>query len=390
MGVSPSDFKVDNCSSKEEIDTLVLTSANVTKYVYSSFEEHLIRYVMPGILVICLLGNFAFFFTIVRVKRMRTVTNLYLMNLSIADICFLSIVVGEKSYRYYKVGVPSYGEVLGTWGCVVIYMTVYTAYFNSVIIVTLISVERYFAICKPLKHMIYWSKQRTLCALTVSWLLSTILASTTLPGNINLTIRCVIWPQNQTYQAYPSVIGQCYAINTGALAFENLIQTIPFFIASATNAIFYAGIILKMKSRARNSLKQKHSAKMRAKLLQVRNQVTRMLVINGIAFFCCQAPYEIGCFVFFVQTLVYDTEYEHTNDFLLKEDQYRTFLWVARLLLYVNAMLNPLIFNTTSPTYRKALQAAFTCQPNKLKKKSSNPPDDGMQTSEAVTCRTSL
>ena len=382
MGVSSSAFDVSNCTA-QNLTTFVLNMTTVAEHEYTPLEAVIIAYILPCVLLFCLVGNLTFFFTVFRVKRMWNTTNLYLVNLSVADICLLSVVVGEKSYRYYVVKVPSYGNLLGTWGCVIIYLGVYTSYFTSLFIVTLISVERYFAICMPLKHIILWSKKRTVTVVVAAWFLAMFLATTVLPGYLKLNISCLVWPGNGDYGHYPNVVGLCGPFGTGSLAYDNFLQTVPFFIAVVANSIFYVQIILKMKDRTKISRETTSSIMTRAKFLQVRNQVCRMLMINGIVFFCCQAPYEVGCFVFFVQTVIYSTEFKHTNDFLLNNEQYRDFIWVARLLVYINAMVNPVVFSISSPTYRRAFKAAFSRHPNKTRSRSSRAGfDDCVQSSK--------
>ena len=121
-------------------------ASTINRYVYSSFESIVTTIVMPCILAVGLIGNTTFLLTVTRVKTMRNVTNCYLVNLAIADMLFLAMASGEKFYRYVAIGVPSYGDVFGTTGCLIIYAGVFLPFFASLMTVTIVSLERYYAI----------------------------------------------------------------------------------------------------------------------------------------------------------------------------------------------------------------------------------------------------
>ncbi len=328
---------------------------------------------MPCILVVGLVGNFAFLITVVNVKTMKTDTNFYLINLALADTCFLAIAIGDKFFKYMMVGVPSYGNWFGTAGCVIIYSGAFISFFASLFLVTVVSFERYYAICKPFKHRASWHSKYTFMLIAACWITAIMLTCTLLPGFVPITYTCIIWPQEEQYLDFPVKVGNCSFVgfdvnnfnntNIGTMVYTNLAQTIPFFFAMTTNTIFYIKIIHHMKKCAgntsptrTNSTKNlnRNSIKVRERL---QKQVARMLVITGVVFFVCQAPYQFMCLSYVVQNLLHIEPIDavHAN---LSE----IVLWSCRLLLYVNSAVNPYIYNATNSRYRDALLTLAPCE----------------------------
>ena len=91
----------------------------------------------------------------------------------------------------------------------------------------------------------------------------------------------------------------------------------------------------------------------------MRNQVSRMVILNGAVFFLCQVPFQI-----------YNL-YRYSDGILLTEKQSYSLAWTARLLGAVNASVNPIIYTTASSRYRKAFVFTF-CRNFKANEKNNN------------------
>ncbi len=358
------------CEGNVYID-LTKDTFKINWYLYSDFEIILIAIVMPFILIIGLLGNILFVLTVVKVESMRTITNCYLLNLAIADSCFLTVAVGEKLYGYMVNGVPGYGSTFGTAGCVLLYTGIFVPFFAALILITFSSLERYYAVCKPIRHLAIWQKKYTVRLVVISWSLSVILTATILPGFVPIVYSCIVWPEDDTYRTFPGKVSSCAFIgynadnpnksNMGAVIYANIAQTLPFFVAMTTNTIVYINIMRTINASnsriGRNSFKNSTSRKKSGSgmtYMRTRNHINRMLMATCAIFFLCEAPYQLACLAMVIQAMF---DIDPTGDTHTKVSD--ILLWVSRLLLYINSAINPYIYIITNSRYRKSLSSVL-------------------------------
>lgn len=119
------------------------------------------------IFIVGLLGNVFVIFVIIKFKSMRTLTNYFLVNLTVGDILvvFICIPVTLGSTIYKK---WIYGELL----CKLTPFIQGAAVGISVLSLLLISISRYFAIYKPLTAKIIFSTKNVRLMLAGIWAVS--------------------------------------------------------------------------------------------------------------------------------------------------------------------------------------------------------------------------
>ncbi|KAK3611143.1 hypothetical protein CHS0354_009608 [Potamilus streckersoni] len=117
--------------------------------------------------VVGLVGNVSVILVIVKFKHMRTLTNVFLMNLAIGDILVVFVCIpvslGNCVYRDWI-----YGEIM----CKITPFIQGTAIGVSVLSLLSISAGRYCAINRPLTAKIIFSKRNVNLNLTGIWLIS--------------------------------------------------------------------------------------------------------------------------------------------------------------------------------------------------------------------------
>ncbi|XP_022084481.1 neuropeptides B/W receptor type 1-like [Acanthaster planci] len=321
-------------------------------YLYNPTDTAITSVVNPCILALGLIGNLAFLFVMLRIRRMWTVTNIYLINMAVADTAFLTIAVSEKLANFYNSPVTLDRSALGRAGCIITYALLDLNYFASVFLVTLVSLEKYYAICRPVQHRVIGGKKRTARLIVGAWLLALAFSLALLPAWAVYVKVCTIWPQTEEYQHFPQHIGKCRAITDWYDEFHNGFQTVPFFLALFSNLFFYVKIIKSLSTRI-TSVAPEQSAR-NVQRQKIRNQVAVMLIANGVAFFVCLAPFQLTSFSLTISGL--------TGNNLLTPDQINTLVWVARIFTYINPVINPVIYNLTNQRYRTAFFEAFTCR----------------------------
>ncbi|XP_028031487.1 cholecystokinin receptor-like [Bombyx mandarina] len=133
------------------------------------------RFILPPYFVIFLLsicGNCLVIATLASNRRMRTVTNVYLLNLAISDFllgvfCLPFTLVGQI-YRRFLFG-AALCKLIPFLQAVSVSVDVWT--------LVAISLERYFAICRPLKSRKWQTQCHAYKMIAMVWILSLILNS---------------------------------------------------------------------------------------------------------------------------------------------------------------------------------------------------------------------
>lgn len=330
------------------------TSEEASTFLYQPGETVLITIVMPIIWAIGAISNSAFIFVVARIRRMRTVTNYYLLNLAVADIMFLCFAVGDKVGRY--IASPIYNDQYGlkTAGCVLLNYFVQLSYYGSIFLVTLVTLEKYYAVCRPVQHRLISGRKRTIRTVAAAWLLATAFAASLIPGWVNWTPLCFLWPDFEKFDSVPNLVGYCLPHSDVFLSIGNGLQTIPFFVVMILNFLMYGLIIRAVNTRV--AVRENQLASSAVRSIQMRNQVVRMLIINGVIFFICLAPYQCSSFAMMITAA--------SENYLLSGDQVEKVMWTGRILSYINSAINPFVFTFVNPRYRHAFFEAFALCPS--------------------------
>ncbi|ELV14167.1 C-C chemokine receptor type 8 [Tupaia chinensis] len=100
--------------------------------------------------VVGLLGNSLVILVLVACKKLRSITDIYLLNLALSDLLFVFSFPFQTHYQLDQ-------WVFGTVMCKVVSGFYYIGFFSSMFFITLMSVDRYLAIV----HAVYAIKVRT-------------------------------------------------------------------------------------------------------------------------------------------------------------------------------------------------------------------------------------
>ncbi|XP_041087323.1 C-C chemokine receptor type 7-like [Polyodon spathula] len=153
-----------------------------------SFRAWFLPIVYAIICFVGLLGNLLVMLTYIYFKRLKTMTDVYLLNLAAADILFL------LTLPFWAISF-SQGWIFGLVACKMVYYIYKVSFFSGMLLLMCISADRYFAIaCATSAHRhrsraIYFSKVSCVCL----WILALIfslpeLVYSTLVDNSNFTL----------------------------------------------------------------------------------------------------------------------------------------------------------------------------------------------------------
>ncbi|XP_043492831.1 tachykinin-like peptides receptor 86C [Polistes fuscatus] len=283
------------------------------------------------ILLVATGGNIIVMWIVLAHRRMRTVTNYFLVNLSLADL-MMSLFNCAFNFVYLLNSNWPFGVVYCTINNFIAHVTVASSVFTLVVI----SFDRYMAIMYPLKR--HMSRRRTILTLISIWTVSSILAipsllysrtTKTRYSNNKTRISCYLsWPDGEYLN---SKTGYFYNI-----LFLNMTYLIPIVVM----AVCYTLMGRKLwGSKFIGELTHNQKESMKSK-----RKVVKMFISIVMIFAICWFPYQ-GFFIF-----VY-----HNQDLLRRsyvQHVYLSFYWLAMS----NSMVNPIIYYWMNNRFRVYFQ----------------------------------
>nr|XP_060612521.1 growth hormone secretagogue receptor type 1-like [Anolis sagrei ordinatus] len=348
---------------------------NDTDY-YEEFSFSLFKIpVLIPVTIICIImfflgvaGNVTIILIFKRYKGMRTTVNMYLSSMALSDSLIL-LGLPSDLYRIWKYKPYVFGDFL----CKFIFYLSETCTYSSILHITTLSVERYFAICFPLKAKATITKSRVKAVILLLWLCSLVTA---------LPVLFLFGVQHHN-GSLPEEMGECKyieeAAHSGLLETMTWLSTLYFFLPASCLVLLYGMICRKLWRTARNLEGQHAPARER-----YHQQTIKMLAVVVLAFVLCWLPLHVGR-ILFAQGSVGLNEIAQGSVGLYDISQY--FNLVSMLLFYLGASVNPILYNVMSQKYRKAvctfLNQRQTWQP-RASRRSDKASVEGMEKSSFV------
>ncbi|KAK1793809.1 hypothetical protein P4O66_001535 [Electrophorus voltai] len=273
--------------------------------------------------VVCavgLCGNALVMYVILRYAKMKTVTNIYILNLAVADVlCMLSLpfIAIQLALLHWPFG----GAI-----CRIVLTLDSLNQFTSIFFLTVMSIDRYLAVVHPIKST-KWRKP--LVAKTISlamWGVSLlvnlpIMIYSGLNTNKNEARTCtILWPEPR---------------NTYYTAFIFYMFFVGFFLPLVVICLCYLFIVIKVRSSGMRvgSSKRKRSER----------KVTRMVSIVVVVFVLCWLPFYMFNVASVTGSLTATPVLKSTFDFVV-------------VLGYANSCANPFLYAFLSDNFKKSFQ----------------------------------
>ena len=276
------------------------------------------------------IGNSLVIYVICTKKKMRTLTNLLLLNLAFADLSFVLICPPFTAYQFAMSYWPLHG-VLGDVVCKLMHYLLNVTAYVTIYTLVLIAALRYFTIVHSVATVKYRTKkviQLLVCGIWVTMLL------------LNIPIL-------SSYGVQPGYLGlpDCNIYRTqnlGKKVFGTLF-IFAYLLPLVVIGLFSIGILLHINGSSsqpgnlasRSECRKRHASRL----------VITVVVIFALFWFPVHIHLLCAYFYKVPETYLYDTVSVLFN-----------------FLAYLNSCINPLIYDSTSKDFRMAFREAVCCK----------------------------
>ncbi|KAM9779715.1 somatostatin receptor type 5-like [Neosynchiropus ocellatus] len=272
------------------------------------------------VFIVGILGNSLAIIVMLRYAKMKTVTNIFILNLALAD-------------ELYILGIPFLGTnsslsywPYGNFFCKVCMTADAMSQFTSTFCLTAMSIDRYLAVVHPIRSANWRKPQVVKVFSAMIWIVSFLVV---LPVSMyshvqeELNTCNLSWPPPE---------------NTWAIAFILYTSILGFFAPLIVISICYLLIVVRVRSagvRAGITKRRKSERK-----------VTRMVVIIVLVFILCWLP-------FYVTNIV-------NLFYIIPENNATAAVYFTLVILtYVNSCANPILYGMLTDKVRLRLETVL-------------------------------
>ncbi|XP_062841206.1 growth hormone secretagogue receptor type 1 [Trichomycterus rosablanca] len=289
--------------------------------------------VLTGITVTCsvlflvgITGNLLTILVVTKYKDMRTTTNLYLSSMALSDL-LIFLCMPLDLYRVWRYRPWNLGDQL----CKLFQFVSESCTYSAVLSITALSVERYVAVCFPLRAKVLVTRGRVKALILLLWIIALCCA-----GPIFALVG--VEHENGTD---PGETNECKAteraIRSGLLTVMVWVSSVFFFLPVLCLTVLYSLISRRLWRRKKNPVGPLSSRD------KSNTQTVKMLAVVVFAFVLCWLPFHVGRYLF-------SRSSESNSPLFSQISEYCNL--ISFVLFYFNAAINPILYNIMSKKYR--------------------------------------
>ncbi|XP_078042071.1 trissin receptor-like [Augochlora pura] len=330
-------------------ETLLQNISLIEDYIFDRTDVRVIFITLYTVVfVCCIFGNLMVIFVVSFSHRLRSITNFFLANLAVADLCVGVFCVYQTLTNYLM-----NSWQLGNFLCKV-YMFVHAlSYTASVLILVLVCVERYLAIVYPIKCRSVLTRRRLRLVVGVVWLMAAVYASPRffyvetvnnrlITGDVDIICVANIKKHNKNLLDAMNLVF-LYLLPLGLMTCLYSRIAVGLWKSGAT-------LTAPGMARTRHDGVQ-HMRSSSRNVLRDRRGVIRMLIAVVMMFAVCNLPQQVR-----IVWRHWDSSYDRTSDF-------STLLTLCTFLIsYTNSCLNPLLYAFLSRNFRRGIRELLLCR----------------------------
>ncbi|XP_060909968.1 somatostatin receptor type 5-like [Labrus mixtus] len=278
--------------------------------------------------VVGLVGNTLVIHVIVNYTKNESVTNIYILNLAIADELFmlgLPFLAVQNALLFWP---------FGSLMCRVVMTVDAFNQFTSIFCLTVMSVDRYLAVVHPIRSF-WWRRPRVAKAISATvWagsfvvVLPVVVFADVLKDDGNCSI---VWPEPAEVWKTSFIVYTC---------------TVGFFCPLLVICLCYLLIVIKVRSVGKRA--QATSSRRR----KSERKITRMVVVVVAVFVLCWLP-------FYALNIV--------NLQVVLPGDFRGLYFFVVVLSYANSCANPILYGFLSDNFKRGFRKALCCNSRHVK-----------------------
>ncbi|KAK6740113.1 hypothetical protein RB195_008529 [Necator americanus] len=357
-------------------------------------ENYIVIFTFITIFLLSVIGNALVIVVILQQRAMRSITNIYLMNLAITDL-MLSVVCMPPTLFSMVMNCWIFGNVLCKLFAYLQPMVVTASAYTLAVI----AFERYYAICRPLHSRIWQTRSHAYAMIMLVWVIALaanvlmlfMYEERTYNGN-GLTCTPIYKPvYHFANQVYMTIVLLAVPLVIMTVLYGSVIRTLKIGIRQEIAAVdsvdqeskrsdsseennelerkrsLFRKLTAKWRTgkrtgvvKSRDSSARKKSdippleASLRSTHIQksavAKQRVIRMLIVVVIIFFCCWTPSYIWWLLLMAGDSFESLELSVWNSDL------NTFI---TLLTYISSCTNPITYCFLNKKFRTAIYAMF-------------------------------
>ncbi|XP_029014993.1 somatostatin-like receptor F_48D10.1 isoform X1 [Betta splendens] len=299
-----------------------------------------------SVFIVGLTGNTLAIYVVLRYAKMKTVTNIYILNLAVAD-------------ELYIVGLPflTTQNVLSFWPfgsflCRLVMTADSLNQFTSIFCLTVMSVDRYLAVVHPIRST-KWRHPRVAKVVSAAmWAVSFVVV---LPVVIFSDVQDTFYSCNMIWPEPTHVWSTAFILYTA---------TVGFFGPLLIICLCYLLIIIKVKSSGARAgfTKRRRSER----------KVTRMVVVIVVVFVLCWLPFFI---INMVNLVVIIPESSATAGVY----------FFSVILSYANSCANPVLYGFLSDNFKQSFRKVLCLRGMRCKANGVDDSDPSAPRTEKTT-----
>ena len=302
----------------------------ITDLAHRSTPVRIIESVfLTCLIILAFAGNVVVCTTVLKSARLRTVPNMFITNLAVSDI-LMAVVCMPISLHVLISGEWPFSSVV----CDVQGFFVFSFGIVSQVNMSVIAVNRYFAVCRPFDCKVIFTKRNVLFMIALLWLLPSIASVPPLAGwgyyAFNAGKAFCIYPFDVN-MIYTTIIEILFiAFPMGLIAFS---YTKCFFAIRSSNRQ-----VTQMDDNPRPSDHESRKAR--------EFRATRTMMLATLGFSLCWLPVSIIDFI---------------DTFTGGGNLPRQVFMLNALLIFTSSTINPFIYWLSNPDFRKGYWEVLKC-----------------------------
>ena len=298
------------------------------------------------------LGNVIVLYVVSRFTKVKSVTNFYIINLALSDLLFL------LGIPFLLVTYIMQHWTFGTIACKFYYVNTSLNQFSSSLFLTVMSADRYVAVCHPISAPRYRTPFISKCISVSVWTVASLMITpvfmyaTTFEAHDKVSCN-MFWPSSSDIRGNDMFIMYSFVLS--------------FIVPLVLIFTFYSLVIWKLHSSRSSALKSRNKDRKRTS----RSRITRLVMALIVVYIICWLPYWV-----LQLTLLNDPPMKNHQPFMI------VCFHLSSFLSYANSAINPVLYTFMSDNFRNSFKDAFgrccICIPlSKTAGGSLRPPSNG-------------